>query len=480
MNFKKLDEIFRPDSVAIVGASGNQLSPGHAYTKFIIEHFDGEIYPVNPKIDELFDMKVYPSLRDIPGSVDYVISCISAEKTPELVDDCQAKNVELLHLFTAKMSETGREAKIKLEQKILEKVQQTDIRLLGPNCMGCYRPDVGLAYGYNFPKETGEVGVIFQSGGSSTNLVRYGAMRGLRFSKVFSYGNGIDIDESELLRYLADDPETEIIALYVEGVDDGQKFRNALEYASKKMPVVVLKGGKSEAGARSIRSHTASLAGEVKVWRGIFEQCGAIEVSSIQELIDQLVAFRFVKPFAGDKALIAGGGGGKSVISADIWGEQGFKLPDLPSEMRDELKSRKPEIWDWLGNPVDFSIIQDSDILPHELLEMFDKSGDIDFFVLNLALGDYLTTDIWKRWTKRQINGFLNIKDYGKPCLVIAETVGTPPSKMEEWRWKAIEEIRGWLRDEGVAVFPSPERAARVIRRLKEYYERKTNNGGQT
>lgn len=473
MDYSKLEEIFHPESVAVVGASKNKMSSGYAYTKYLIEHFEGKIYPINPNLKKIFNLEVYSNLKEVPTEVDYAISCIPAEKSLKLLEDCQAKEVKLIHLFTARMSETGREEKIRLERKVLEKAKEHDIRLLGPNCMGIYNPKAGLAYGYNFPKESGSVGAIFQSGGASTDLVHYGSLRGLRFSKVFSYGNALDIDESELLRYLADDPETEEIAIYVEGVDNGRKFIDALSYASRKKPVVVLKGGRSEAGARSIQSHTASLAGSTKIWSGIFSQCNAVEVPNFQGLIDQLVAFRFLPKFIGNKVLIAGGGGGKSVFSADIWGEEGFELPDLPLEMRNNLKEKAPEVWDWLSNPVDFSILQDTVLQPKEILEMFEEHEPVDLFILNITTDDFLPLDYWKAWMNQQLEDILKIKEEEKPVAMIAETAGVSSDKMEEWRWEAIEEVRKKLIDANVAVFDSPQRAARSISRAIEYYEKR-------
>ncbi len=471
MNFKELNHLFHPESVAIVGASENEMSAGYAYTKFLLEHFDGDIYPINPNLDRLLGLETYSNLGKVRCQIDYVISCISAEKIPDLIEECGKKDVQIVHLFTARMSETGREERKKLERNVLKKAKNHGVRLLGPNCMGVYNPDAGLSYNYDFPSDSGCVGIVSQSGGASNDLVHYGKLRGLRFSKVFSYGNGLDIDESELLRYLADDPETNLIALYIEGVEDGEEFRNSLSYAAKRKPVVVLKGGKTKAGERSVRSHTASMAGSEKVWSGVVSQCGAVEVENFQELLDQIVAFRFIPKTVGNKLLIAGGGGGKSALSADLWGKEGFEIPKIPQDVREKLKEKTPEVWDWLENPVDFSILQDSFLTPKELVKMFEDSEKVDFFIFNLTTGDFLPKDIWRLWMEEQKKSLIELRE-NKPLLVVAQSIGIAPEGFEEWRWREIEELRKEFVENDIPVFSSPNRAAKVLKRSIKYWKK--------
>jgi len=315
-----LGRLFSPNSVAIVGASLNPFSGGYQFTRFLIDHgFGGRLYPVNPTSSEILGLKVYPSLAKIPeSSVDYVISCIPAEGVLSLLEDCGNKNVKLVHLFTARLKETGRDRETKLQGEILEKARKLGIRILGPNCMGIYYPKLGLSFNHELPVESGPVGGFFQSGGGAAEFVRYAALRGVRFSKIISYGNASDIDETELLNYFASDDETKVIASYIEGVKADGKFVETLAVAAKKKPVIILKGGRGKTGAKLALSHTASLAGSIKVWQAVLKQCGAIMVSNFQELMDQVVAFTFLPPITGRRVIIAGGGGGKSMIAADV------------------------------------------------------------------------------------------------------------------------------------------------------------------
>jgi len=475
-----LGRLFSPTSVAVVGASQNPVSGGYQFTRFLIEHgFQGKVYPVNPTLSELFGVKVYPKLTKIPESnVDYVISCVPAESVLSLLEDCGKKNVKLVHLFTGRLKETGREQEAKLQDEILEKARQLGIRILGPNCMGVYYPKLGLSFNYDLPAESGPVGGFFQSGGGSAEFVRYAALRGVRFSKVISYGNASDIDAVELLDYLASDNETGIIASYIEGVKDGRKFAESLALAAKRKPVIIIKGGRSRAGAKLALSHTASLAGSIDVWRTVLKQYGAIMVGNFQELIDQVVAFTFLPPITGRRVIIAGGGGGKSMVSADVWEEEGFELPEFSSEFRRKLKEKTPRLWDWIRNPMDFSLFQGGLMADVDLSEWLSDEEGHNLFVANLTQDDPLPDDIWEEALAPDfLQSVLAIRGNGKPLICVIETGEIGLDEMKSWKWRAITETRRQIIDQRLAVFASPQSAAQATRRLVDYWVwRKSEN----
>jgi len=459
--------------VALVGASSDPSSGGYAYAAHLLQDFKGRFYFVNPRTKEVLGVRTYPSLLDVPGEVDYVICCLPAGRVLPLLEECRQKGVKLIHLFTARMAETGKEEGERLEREVVEGARRLGLRVLGPNCMGLYNPEVGLTYGYHFPLEPGPVGGIFQSGGLSTDFVHYGSLRGLRFSRVVSYGNGRDLDETELLRYFGWHPSTRVVAMYVEGVRDGRRFAEALREVAARKPVVVLKGGRGRTGERAVRSHTASVAGRREVWRGVLRWAGAVEVETFEELLDQVVAFTFLPPCAGRRVAVLGGGGGKSVLSADVWEEEGFELPDLSPSLRERLRERCPGEWDWVGNPVDFSILQERPMMPEEWLELMEESGDFDFFVFNLTEDDPLPREVWRFWMEEQVNGLLRFRGRGRPLLAVVPSAGLDAGKLSEWRWGDIGELRRRMVEGGVPVFPSPERAARALRRFVDYWERR-------
>jgi acetyltransferase len=468
-----LGGLFSPNNVAIVGASLNRFAGGYQFTRFLVDHgFRGRLYLVNPTANEILGLKVYPGLAEIPEpNVDYVISCIPAERVLSLLDDCKRKNVKLVHLFTARLKETGRDKETKLQAEILEKARKLSMRILGPNCMGIYNPKLGLSFNHELPRESGPVGGFFQSGGGAGEFVRYAALRGVRFSKVISYGNASDIDEVELLNYFALDNETKVIAAYIEGVKDGKKFVEALARATKEKPVIILKGGRGKTGAKLALSHTASLAGSIMVWKAALKQYGAVMVSDFQELVDQVVAFTFVPPITGRKVIIAGGGGGKSMVSADVWEEEGFELPELSAEFRSELKRKVPELWDWVRNPIDASLFQGTAVAEINVLEWLSNDDGFDIWVANLTQDDPLLEDLWEnKLAPNFLNNVAAIKKKGKPVVCVIETGEVGAMEMESWKWRAIAETRRQVVEQGLAVFPSPWRAAKAIRKMVNYW----------
>jgi acyl-CoA synthetase (NDP forming) len=468
-----LGRLFSPGSIAIVGASSNPFAGGRQFPRFLIEQgFRGKLYLVNPTSSEILGLRVYPSLIQVPEpNIDYVISCIPAEGVLSLLDDCSRKNVKLVHLFTARLKETGRDKETKLQGEILEKARRLGIRILGPNCMGIYYPKIGLSFNYELPRETGGAGGFFQSGGGAAEFVRYAALRGVRFSKIISYGNASDIDEVELLDYFASDDETKVITSYIEGVRDGRKFVERLALAARKKPVIILKGGRGRTGAELALSHTASLTGSIDVWKAALKQYGAVMVTNFQELADQVVAFTFLPPVTGRRVIIAGGGGGKSMISADVWEEEGFEMPELSAEFRIKLKDEVPALWDWLRNPIDASLFQGTPVVDVNVLEWLSDEDGFDIWVANLTQDDPLPEDIWEQvLAPNFVNSVVAIKKKGRPVVCVIETGDIGPAEMESWKWRAISETRRQIIGQSIAVFPSPERAARATSKLADYW----------
>ncbi|MCX6000819.1 MAG: CoA-binding protein, partial [Chloroflexi bacterium] len=238
--------VFAPASVAIAGA-GMQTAGECYLNSLLAAGFKGRLYPLNPKGGEISGLRVYPHLREVPGTVDYVVSCVPALSVPQLVRECSEKGVKWMSLLTAGFSETGTESGRNLEAQIVRLARAGGVRVIGPNCMGVYCPESGMVFASDLPLERGKVAFICQSGGNAIYFVRLAAERGIKFSKVVSYGNACDVNESELIDCLADDSETEVLALYIEGPKDGQRLYGALSRAAARKPVVVLKGGTTEA-----------------------------------------------------------------------------------------------------------------------------------------------------------------------------------------------------------------------------------------
>ncbi len=351
-----LNYVFQPRSMAVVGLSPD---PHGTWLNQVYLHaptnagFKGPIYPVNLKGGYIGKLRVYTSLRDIPGPVDYVISCVPAQHTQGLLEDCVAVGVKVVQLYTAGFSETGQGEGIELQRKLLDIAQRGRIRLIGPNCMGVYCPNTGMSFSADFPKEPGNVGLLCQSGGNATYLIRSGAVRGMRFSKAISYGNACDINECDILEYLANDPDTEVIAAYIEGASDGRRLLDVLKRVASIKPVVVYKGGYTEAGARGAASHTGAMAGSHAIWDGLIRQTGAVRVGSVEEMADTLVALLRVKPPRGVNTCVVGVGGGASVLATDEFEKAGLRLPPIPEPLQKEMQQIIPPAGGMLNNPID-------------------------------------------------------------------------------------------------------------------------------
>ncbi|HEY33003.1 MAG TPA: hypothetical protein G4O10_07860 [Dehalococcoidia bacterium] len=483
MSVEALEEILHPQSVAVVGASANTRSWGYSYTHHLIEYgFRGKIYPVNPNHPEILGIKTYSSLKDVPGTVDYVISCIPAGDVPKMLTECVQKQVKVVHLYTARFSETGRRDAAELERAVLGQARKAGIRLIGPNCMGVYHPKHGLSFGYDLAKEPGPVGMLSQTGGGASGFVRQAARRGIRFSKVISYGNALDLNECDYLEYFAWDPETSVIVIYIEGPRDGRKFFDMLRRVALQKPVIIVKGGRGEAGTRSTASHTASLAGSMSAWEALVAQTGAVPAVNLDEVADLAISFCLLPPLKGPRVGIAGGGGGPSVLSADECEEAGLEIVPLPAEIRHELKDRGVEIWDWIGNPVDASIIGGFGVDILDMLRLMALNENFDLLIglinesvmLTLSLQDGVSERL-----KMTVEGYRRLKEEKlKPLLAVIGDDCSGSDEYGDWSGRLISDVRTNLIAAGIPFYPTIGRAANAARKVLDYYMHKDTGTG--
>lgn len=470
-----LEAVFRPRSIAVVGASSNVRKEGYEFTQGLVEiGFPGPIYPVNPKLDELLGLKAYPRLEDIPGPVDFVISTVPANAVLDVVEGAKARGTKLIHFYTARFSETGHEDGAALERELRKRTKEAGIRVIGPNCMGLYYPKMKITFDPIMPYEPGNIGVLTQSGSHAFRVIGRGKDRGLRFSKVISYGNAMDLNEADFLDHFTEDPDTDIIGAYIEGLHSGRRFFEALRRAAAKKPVVVMKGGRTAAGHAAASSHTAALASEQAVWRAAVRQAGALEVDSINDFIDMLVAFRHAGPARGPRVAVLGGAGGGMVESADLCQEAGLDVAPLPQGIREALRDKVPHAWDWVGNPVDGSILGWMTFSAMDVIEMMAASPAYDAIIANshvdFALND---ADGGKRF-RETID---RLKKLGTESGKAAMLVIADPEHRDLSRWKAVMEARWELVEAGVALYSDIERAARTMGRYVHYMAQRQSEG---
>jgi len=466
-----LEFLFHPNSIALVGITTTE--PWH-WTRTFLEgliefEFDRPMYLVNPKGGVIKGHTVHTSLQEIPGTIDYVIALVNAQIAARLVEECAEKGVRAVHFCTAGFSETGEVERIKLESKLVDVARRKGIRIIGPNCMGIYCPESRLSFSSAFPKESGPVGVISQSGGNSISLIRQGALRGVRFSKVISYGNACDINENDLLEYLAHDIDTKIIALYIEGIKDGKRFLKALEEATKKKTVILLKGGITEGGARAVAGHTAALAGSRATWDALCHQLGIICVGSLEEMIDVLVTLLYLPTPRGRNAVLFGAGGGASVLIADEFESRGLKVPPLPPELIAKIREFTPAAGNILRNPVDYSqAVMNLDGVG-KTLDIVSRWEGSDFLVTFVRAGQFPASQISETQVNFLINRFSLRQGYlPKPMAMVIE-----PSILPQETEAILAGIRGCI-SSGLPVYYSFAGAANAINLVLNHTERQS------
>ena len=463
---KEFEPIFYPKSIAVVGVSATSIKAGSLWVHDLRSAgFAGPVYPVGSSGGRIADLKIFPNLRLTPGEVDYVIVAVPRQSALELLDDCAAKNVKAVHFFTAGFSETDTEQGRKLEEQMLEKARQGNVRIIGPNCIGVYCPEHRIPFLMGILGEDGSVGFVSQSGGVATKLVTIGIARHINYSKGVSFGNGIDLDASDFLQYLAADPKTKIIGAYLEGTRDGTRLFDTMKEVARAKPLVVWKGGRTEAGAQAAMSHTGSLASSATIWSAMLKQAGAIEVHSLEELTDTLLIFQHFGHGQGTRAAIIGGladgGGGNSVAAGDACMDNGLEVPPLSSETKQRLSKLLGEVGNILHNPVDISQAQFRGLATlFQAIDLIVRDTVSDVILIQEDIEILLP--IYSQKGLEEINGFfIDLRRrQNKPLIVVL-----PPGSAETERL----EIEQKLLAGSVPVFCSMERAAKAIYRLNQY-----------
>jgi acyl-CoA synthetase (NDP forming) len=472
--YDQIDAIFHPKSIAFVGL---KIGDNTHWTRTFWDaqlafKFKGGLYPVNPRGGELDGFKVYTSLAEIPGEVDYAIGTVAARIAPEIVSQCAAKGIKAIQFCTSGFAETGEKVVAGLQEEIVEISRRTGIRVIGPNCMGLYCPESRISFDGDFSKEPGYIGFISQSGGNTDFLIHEAGWRGVRFSKAVSFGNACDLNESDFLEYMMDDPQTKIIALYLEGVKDGKRFFRLMEKASKKKTIILLKGGYGTAGARATATHTASLAGNDATWDALCRQMNIIRPHNVEQLVDLLVTLTFIPDPGGRNMVLIGPGGGASVLLTDEFERRGFHLPAMPDHMKEELLSFSQAEGNMLNNPVDFSQSMSSPGSLVRAIKLLTDWKAIDFCVSFFrpsqcpqgALDDMLKGGL-------TINKALDVAS--KPVCFICED-GVLPE-----RSKIMYQLRQNIVKSGKALYYRFTDAADALKTIVDYNERRKAAGSK-
>ncbi len=379
---ERLEAIFSPASVAVVGASTVPGKVGHdLFANILRGGYTGTLFPVNPKARSVLSVKAYPNLTEIPDPVDLAILVVPPQAALATVEEAARKGVKGIVIVSAGFREVGPEGRA-IEEAVTARCQEAGIRLVGPNCLGVINPHPSVRMNASFSNRMpafGHISFISQSGALCTSVLDFAAERDFGFSKFISIGNKADVDELDLLRYLHRDEDTQVIMIYLEELRRGPEFiQEVKEITSgdRPTPVLVIKSGRTVAGARAAASHTGSLAGSEAVYDAIFKQAGIIRVDSIEELFNFAGAFAGKKTPPGNKVAIVTNAGGPGIVATDMTVSSGLALARFHEETVEALQSHLPATAN-IYNPVD--VIGDATQERYErALEAVIKDENVD------------------------------------------------------------------------------------------------------
>ncbi len=390
--------LFEPHTVAVIGASakGGAL-PNHFIRRIREFGFTGDIYPIHPTAPEIDGLTAYKTLADTPKPVDYAYIAVGGAQIPAMLEAVQQRgpgHVKFAQVISSGFAEVdeGKE----LQNALVVAARAGGMRLIGPNCLGIFTPRGGVTFAEVGPQPAGSVGVVSQSGGLGTDIVRRGLARGIRFSGLITVGNCADVTPTELVEYYFADAQTKVVGMYIESAKDGRRLFELLRAAGARKPVVILKGGRTQQGLAAAASHTGSLAGDDRVWIALARQTGCVLVDTLDQFIDVLLTFQSITPKVTHptrQITLFGNGGGTSVLATDYYARLGLNVtPFAPSTIA-PLAALKLPPGTSITNPVDCpvgTLQQDDGRVAEKILDIIYGSGKPDALVMHLNLSAFV------------------------------------------------------------------------------------------
>ncbi len=446
---------FNPKSIAVIGASHEPKKLGYiVFSNFVKGKFKGKAYAVNPNTKSILGKKSYKSVLDIPGRVDLAIVMVPAKIVSLVLKECVKKKVESVIIISAGFAETGNQGK-RMENELKRIISGTKTKVIGPNCLGVY--DTSSQVDTLFlsrercgrPKQ-GNISFISQSGAVGSTILDWMANEKIGMSKFISYGNAMNIDESDLIEFLGEDKSTKVILAYLEGIESsGEKFIKIAKKVSKKKPIIVLKAGKTKKGMQAVSSHTGSLAGSGQVYSGAFKQANVIEADNWEELLDFALAFSTQPIPKGNRIAVVTDGGGFGVLATDEAEKRGLLLLEPSEKLKQKMRKLMPSYVS-LHNPIDLT--GDADAKRYKLaIEECMKSKEFDG-VIAITLFQVPTLG------KEIVDYLVAIKrKYKKPLLACAAG------------GKFSNELSDKLIEKRIPVYSTPERAVRAMKAMLVY-----------
>jgi acyl-CoA synthetase (NDP forming) len=462
-----LEILFNPKSIAIVGASGNPLTPNYNLLANLVKlQFPGKLYPVNPNVREIDGMRAYPSLKSIEGEIDMVVSSVPAAATLDIIKDCVQKRVKVVVIVSGGFSEVGQDGR-KAQEEIARLLKQAGIRAIGPNCLSPINTSNNLVIGFD-PHEKlhkGSTSFIMQSGFYEPRLEWIFSDFNLGMNKLIDLGNKIDINEVDALEYLAWDPTTRVIAIHLESIaGDSRRFFDLLQETSKEKPIVVLKSGRTEAGAAAASSHTGAIVkGSPIIFDIALTQAGVVRAYTLDEFLDFAKIFEFLTPLklTGNRIAIACLSGGEGAVVTDTCQERGFSLAKVNPETYIKLQEVGPP-WKIPANPFDIGV-----------------SGQFHPMEVYQAFFEAMTDDTNVDCIAAQLPTFRNISIPDNILRAFLEPIFRARSKKPVAIW-LMEETQRYrtpiqlLEANRVPVYPTADRAIKALSALYRYTSMRT------
>ncbi|MDL2270876.1 acetate--CoA ligase family protein [Methanobrevibacter sp. OttesenSCG-928-I08] len=445
-----LDKMFKPDSVAVIGASNQEGKIGYiVMDNLISDGYKGKIFPINPKSDEILGIKAYKSVLDIPEKVDLAVVSIPSVFVNQAVKECGEKGIENMVIITAGFKEIGGKG-IELEDELKSLVKEYGIRLIGPNSLGTTDSHTPLNSSFSqIMPPKGNVAFLSQSGAMMVAIIDWSVTSGIGFSKAISLGNKAGLTEIELMEYLADDPETSVVISYLESISEDPDFVNSMRKLAAKKPFIILKSGSSSAGAEAASSHTGALAGSDLAFDTAFDQSGLIRVETMAELFDIGLGFSKAPLPKGDRVAIVTNAGGGGVVTVDAMEKAGLTLVDFDEETKNKFKESIPEEGS-VNNPID--VLGDAPATRYEeILDIVLEHNEVDSLIVMICPTASAQPD-------KTAEAILKAKENSdKPILVV--NMGGP----------SFETANKTLNDNGVPTYIFPETAVHVLKSMTDY-----------
>ena len=385
--------LFEPQTVAVVGASATGANAANTFIRRMRAYgFTGSIYPIHPEASEVEGLPAYSSLLDTPRPADYAYIAVAGARVPALLSAAPGR-VRFAQVIASGFGET--ESGAPLEGELVRAARAGGCRVLGPNCLGTFSPRGNLTFPVTAPRDVGTIGVLTQSGGLGTDIIKRGQSRGLKFSGLVSLGNSADVKPADLLEFYLADPKTRIIGLYLEDGKDGRRFFDILRSSQTQKPVVLMKGGRTKQGSVAAASHTGALAGNDRAWIALTEQTPTVMVSHLDGFIDVLLTLQFLDFRCGhpiERIALFGNGGGTSVLATDQFATEGIDIAPFSDGVRKRLEALSLPSGTSVTNPVDApvrSLQQDDGHVAEKILDIIYQCGEVDAVVMHLNLASF-------------------------------------------------------------------------------------------